>query len=132
MMDFTVEGMHCGACAARVERALTKVPGAASAQVNYATKKARITGDFRPEDAVAAVRKVGYELKTVGKLHGESAKDNEKDEAKRQLWMSAALSLPVFILGMFHLSFPGSIWLELGLTTCVLIGPGRGFFLRAA
>lgn len=131
-MDFTVEGMHCGACAARVERALGKVPGAASAQVNYATKRARISGDVREEDAVAAVRKVGYELSRVADKVGRSDKDSEKDEAKRRFLLSAALSFPVFVLGMFHIQFPGSLWLELGLTAAVLLGPGLGFFARAA
>jgi copper-transporting P-type ATPase V len=37
-IDFTVEGMTCGSCAARVQRVLAKTDGVAGAEVNFATR----------------------------------------------------------------------------------------------
>ena len=49
-VDLAIEGMTCASCVARVERALTAVPGVASASVNLATERATVTGtaDGRP------------------------------------------------------------------------------------
>ncbi len=128
--DFAIEGMHCAACAGRVERALTKVPGVTSAQVNYATKKARVVGDVDLGAASAAVTKAGYGLKPVATA-GPSA-DAARAEAKQAFVVSGVLTLPVFTIGMSHAIFPGSAWLQLVLTGIVLLWPGQGFFVRAA
>jgi len=44
-LDFAVEGMTCGSCAARIQRVLGRQPGVASAEVNFATSKARVAPD---------------------------------------------------------------------------------------
>lgn len=62
--DFKVEGMTCGSCAARVERALEKVEGVESAEVNFATHHVRVKtapAVTEPELA-AAVERAGYAL----------------------------------------------------------------------
>ncbi|MDP3454537.1 heavy metal translocating P-type ATPase [Methyloversatilis sp.] len=57
-----IEGMTCASCAARVEKAIARVPGVASASVNLATETLAVTGD----DSVTltalrgAVAKAGY------------------------------------------------------------------------
>ena len=43
-VDIAIEGMTCASCVARVERALTAVPGVVSANVNLATERATVTG----------------------------------------------------------------------------------------
>lgn len=62
-VTFRVEGMTCASCLARVEKALSRVPGASGAAVNLATEKAGV--DLDPAkagaaEAVSAVRKMGY------------------------------------------------------------------------
>ncbi len=65
VVDLAVEGMTCGSCAARVQRALEKTDGVERADVNFATGKARVYAD----EAVAAdaleeaVAQAGYTLK---------------------------------------------------------------------
>ncbi|MEO8084514.1 MAG: heavy metal translocating P-type ATPase, partial [Ardenticatenales bacterium] len=58
-----IEGMTCASCVRTVEKALTRVPGVASAVVNLATETARVT--YAPEqvgvdDLVQAVDRMGY------------------------------------------------------------------------
>jgi Cu+-exporting ATPase len=60
-----IEGMTCASCVARVEKALKKVPGVGSAEVNLATETATVTlaAGARPESLVEAVHKAGYEAR---------------------------------------------------------------------
>lgn len=59
-----IAGMTCASCVARVEKALSRVPGVASASVNLATEKATLhaTGPIAADTLVNAVRKAGYEV----------------------------------------------------------------------
>ena len=63
-LDIGIGGMTCASCAARVEKALKKVPGVHTATVNLATESARIV--YAPADQMEArlrraVRDAGYE-----------------------------------------------------------------------
>ena len=42
-LTLAIDGMTCASCVARVERALARVPGVVSAQVNLATEQATVT-----------------------------------------------------------------------------------------
>ncbi|HEV2066801.1 MAG TPA: heavy metal translocating P-type ATPase [Thermomicrobiales bacterium] len=65
---FDIEGMTCAACVRRVERALTKVEGVASASVNLATERASVTFDpaiASPGELESAVARSGYSATPV-------------------------------------------------------------------
>jgi Cu+-exporting ATPase len=64
VQSFTVEGMTCASCAARVEKALAAVPGVTSASINLATDTARVASSQNVALATlqAAVDKAGYAL----------------------------------------------------------------------
>ena len=60
--DLPVEGMTCAACAVRVRRALTAVPGVTGAEVNPASGRAEVTGTAAVADLSAAVSRAGYRV----------------------------------------------------------------------
>lgn len=62
-----ITGMTCASCVARVEKAIGKVPGVASASVNLATERAEIRYDGVPvrEAVVAAIRGTGYDVEAA-------------------------------------------------------------------
>lgn len=63
-LQLSVRGMTCAACVNRVERALKKVPGVQSAQVNFATETAAVqvhAAQVLPQDLVAAIEAAGYD-----------------------------------------------------------------------
>ncbi|WP_454775860.1 heavy metal translocating P-type ATPase [Janthinobacterium tructae] len=64
VQSFTVEGMTCASCVARVEKALAAVPGVTSASINLATDTARVASSQNVPLATlqAAVDKAGYAL----------------------------------------------------------------------
>ena len=69
-LEFSVEGMSCGSCAARVERILRARPGVVAASVNLATRRAVVdllplAGDTFDQDVrhlTEAVARAGYRL----------------------------------------------------------------------
>ncbi|MFP5479262.1 MAG: heavy metal translocating P-type ATPase [Alphaproteobacteria bacterium] len=62
-----ITGMTCASCVARVEKAIARVPGVASASVNLATERADIRYDGAPvrEAVVAAIRGTGYDIEVA-------------------------------------------------------------------
>jgi cation-transporting ATPase V len=89
-IDFKVEGMTCGSCAARVQRVLAKTEGVADAEVNFATGQAHVTLD-RPVPAVdlqARVEKIGYGLTPLADT--PQAGDDPQERARRS-WLRRVL-----------------------------------------
>ena len=65
LLDVPVNGMTCGACATRLQKALTRAPGIHAADVNFATERARVKFDASQTgiDAIAAaVGRAGFEV----------------------------------------------------------------------
>lgn len=147
-VDLAIEGMTCASCVARVERALTAVPGVASANVNLATERATVTGTADAALLQKAVEAAGYGARLVqasaaGDAEGAARKEAEEACLRRDLMIAAALTLPVFLLEMgSHLFAPihhlimttigmQTSWvLQFVLSTLVLMGPGRRFYLK--
>ncbi len=63
--DFGIDGMTCASCSTRVEKALARTPGVASASVNLATERAAVEADASVDAATlrAAVDRAGYAMK---------------------------------------------------------------------
>jgi Cu+-exporting ATPase len=94
-ISIDVGGMTCASCVGRVEKALKKVPGVASATVNLATEKALVTvaGAVSPASLIAQLNKAGYEASLA-------AEPTAKKTALPGWWRLAAaalLSLPLII-----------------------------------
>jgi heavy metal translocating P-type ATPase len=143
--DLSIEGMTCASCVARVERALKAVPGVNLANVNLATESARVEGVAAAAVLIQAVRAVGYEAR-LASASGETPtvrREREAEGLTRDVILAAVLTLPVFVLEMGGHMIPafhhwvmatigqGTSWLvQFALTTLVLAGPGRRFFLK--
>lgn len=152
-VELQVQEMTCASCVGRVERILKKQPGVLDAQVNLATERAvvQVLGGIDVARLVAAVTQAGY---TAQPVQAQSTSDTgssavaqrhaaESQHLQHELWLAAALAIPVFVLEMgghvwpaFHHWVDASIgmhnsWLlQWVLTTLVLIGPGRRFYAK--
>ena len=60
MEQFNVTGMSCAACSARVEKAVSKVPGVTSCSVSLLTNSMGVEGTAAPSEIIAAVEEAGY------------------------------------------------------------------------
>jgi Cu+-exporting ATPase len=125
--------MHCAACAANIERALTRTEGVSEASVNFATEEATVTfedAQLGLEDIAAAVEAVGYGAIMPG------SEDAERVERRREFTdlrrrLTFALGATVLILLLAHLHpFPPSIeaWVLLALATPVQFWAGAQFY----
>ena len=132
----SIEGMTCASCAGRVERALSKVPGVTSAQVNLATEMATVQSgnrDLMTTELVAAVEKAGYTAHPID-LAGEPEGPAPRPWAP-DWWpiaVAAALSAPLVLpmIGMLvgqHWMLNG--WLQLALATPVQFWLGAHFYI---
>lgn len=71
MKQYTVTGMSCAACSARVEKAVSKVPGVTSCSVSLLTNSMGVEGNATDQEIIKAVVDAGY---------GASAKDGESEK----------------------------------------------------
>ena len=60
MEQFNVTGMSCAACSARVEKAVSKVPGVTACSVSLLTNSMGVEGTASPQDIIHAVENAGY------------------------------------------------------------------------
>ena len=138
-------GLHCASCVSRVEAALKTVPGVVSASVNLANETARVTA-FQDTALTGrltqAVKDAGFGAEIQGALDSGARKAGEADRVRRDALLASALTLPVFVLEMgghmvpaFHhwiaqtIGMQASWVIQFILTTLVLAGPGRRFFV---
>jgi copper ion binding protein len=143
-----VRGMTCASCVARVERAITRLPGVISASVNLGTESATV--EFLPDSVsreriAQAIREAGYEADagTAAPDQGQQRQEQELGALRRDLRFAAALTLPLVLISMgpmvlpavgagMHRLLPAAFWhwLELLLATPVLLWAGRRFLVQ--
>lgn len=155
-LTLPVEGMTCASCVLRVEKALKKVGGVQTANVNLATENVSLTFDpakVKLEELSSAVENAGYKLilppQEVRVKEGDQANDRtgignsshqEKAyrELKRDFIFSLSFTLPIFLLSMASMTswFKESALLPpddlnkllMLMTTLVVFIPGKRFY----
>ncbi len=73
MEQFNVKGMSCAACSARVEKAVSNVPGVTSCTVSLLTNSMGVEGSASAESIICAVQKAGYKA-SVKKPHDAASR----------------------------------------------------------
>ncbi|MBR4344403.1 MAG: heavy metal translocating P-type ATPase [Lachnospiraceae bacterium] len=119
MEQYTVTGMSCAACQARVEKAVSSVPGISSVSVSLLTNSMGVEGTADPSAVISAVKAAGYGASLKGDHTGpsektwlsseeEALKDHETPVLKKRLILSAFfLALLMYItMGVHMLGFP--------------------------
>ena len=113
MEQYTVTGMSCAACSARVEKAVSKVPGVTSCSVSLLTNSMGVEGTAGQADIVAAVEEAGYgaapkasEAKgkaAYGTATDDFLKDKETPLLKKRLIASLCFLVPLMYVSMGHM-----------------------------
>ena len=115
MDQYTVTGMSCAACQARVEKAVSKVPGVSSCSVSLLTNSMGVEGSAAPADIIKAVTDAGYGAqpkgaeKTSGGLSAKLAAEEDalKDRAtpvlKKRLIASLGFLAVLMYFSMGHM-----------------------------
>ena len=120
-LDLKIDGMHCAACSARIERVVGKLDGVDLARVNLATETGAVTFDtdkLKPEDILSAISGLGFsgsESEGVSERAEQRRKTAlERLEAmRRNLIPAFGFALPLLVLTMGHMvGMPLPSWLD--------------------
>ena len=108
MERYDVTGMSCAACSARVEKAVSQVPGVTSCAVSLLTNSMGVEGTAAPQAVIAAVQAAGY----GASVHGTAATndpgtdplaDQETPRLRRRLCWSLGFLLVLMYGSMGHM-----------------------------
>ena len=137
--NFPVLEMSCAACASRVDKTLNRQPGVISASVNYATATATveyIPEECSPESLKSAIQAAGYDLIIETEQNNPINKAEEAHlkkyrKLKQRTLAAICLSLPISIISMCFIDIPYAPYLTWLLSTPVVFGLGRDFYINA-
>ena len=119
MEQYTVTGMSCAACSARVEKAVSKVEGVTSCSVSLLTNSMGVEGAAAPEAVIAAVEQAGYgaskrERGGAGRGNaGVNLCGRRYVERSRDANIATAIVLVAGVFGSFDVFFHGAYDVEL-------------------
>ena len=111
MEQYSVTGMSCAACSARVEKAVSKVPGVTSCSVSLLTNSMGVEGSAAAQEIIAAVQNAGYgaslkgadKEKTSAVMDDEALKDKETPILKKRLLTSLGFLIVLMYFSMGHM-----------------------------
>ncbi len=143
--ELALEGMSCASCVARVERIAGRLPGVLEVSVSLATERARVRyvpGVADMARVAEAITRGGFParpMETVAADH--NPRERELQGLRRDLRIAAALTIPLVMVAMGPMVWPGMgrameallpaqgwLWVEWLLATPVLAWAGRRFF----
>ena len=147
MEQYQVTGMSCAACSARVEKAVSAVPGVTACSVSLLTNSMGVEGSAAPAEIIRAVEEAGYGASKKGASAAVSSsaaedalRDTETPRLRRRLFASLGflLVLMYFSMGVHMAGFPAPAALKDNHVALALLQqhfgivkmPG-GFFLQA-
>ena len=147
MEQYNVTGMSCAACSARVEKAVSNVPGVTSCSVSLLTNSMGVEGTASAADIISAVEAAGYGASEKGHRAAEQTggsgvsiaeaedalKDRETPKMKHRLIASICFWVPLMYISMGHMMWNWPLpsvladnhmamgLIELLLTTAVMV-----------
>ena len=137
MEQYNVTGMSCAACSARVEKAVSKVPGVTSCSVSLLTNSMGVEGTASSNDIITAVQQAGYGASLKGSNKEqvsmseaeEALEDHETPALKRRLIASTGFLIVLMYFSMGHMmwGWPLPAWFNdnhvaMGLVQLLLAG----------
>jgi P-type Cu+ transporter len=145
--DLQVTGMHCAACVANVETVVAALPGVAKVTVNLAAGAARIeyAPDITPlSTIITTIKELGYEA--AERVSAQDAFDREREVRQKEIrrqrinliiaWVVGAIVMlgtfqPYWIFPRFIPEIMNNKIFLFILTTPIVFGPGRQFFINS-
>ena len=111
MEQYTVTGMSCAACSARVEKAVSHVPGVTSCSVSLLTHSMGVEGNANPQAVISAVQAAGYGASLKGAAQEspgivqqeDALADHETPVLKHRLIASLGFLIVLMYFSMGHM-----------------------------
>ena len=112
MRQYSVTGMSCAACVARVEKAVSQVPGVDTCSVSLLTNSMGVEGSAPDAAIIRAVENAGYGAKAKDKsanagtrqaAEEDALADKETPVLRKRLIASVVVLIPLLYLSMGHM-----------------------------
>jgi Cu+-exporting ATPase len=122
-VELAVQGMTCGACAAKIQKELNEIPGIEAA-VNYATETAMVAFDgesVSEATVIKAIEHAGYSARVMDDQPFDDDLEARLRAAAIRLGVSVAFTIPVVLLSMVMAwQFHNWQWWAMGLSAPVV------------
>ena len=137
MEQYNVTGMSCAACSARVEKAVSKVPGVTACSVSLLTNSMGVEGTAAAAAIISAVEQAGYGCSSKSQSSQKESlsdaekalEDHETPILKKRLIASVGFLLVLMYFSMGHMmwGWPLPAWFDgnhvaMGLVQLLLAG----------
>ena len=137
MKQYTVTGMSCAACSARVEKAVSQVPGVQSCAVSLLTNSMGVEGTASESDIIRAVEEAGYGAQSKDaapaaapvSAQEDALADRETPKLKKRLFTSLGFLMVLMYISMGHMMWN---WPLPGFLADNHVGMGLAQLLLAA
>ena len=143
--ELLIEDASCASCVAKIEQALSAVPGVERAEMNFAERRVSVHGSAPEDELVRAVEHAGYRARDAGGASEAELQDDREaaDQAyyrqlMRDMTLALGLGVPLMLYGLaggdMSVDTPGSrlAWLLVGLLTlAIMVFSGRHFYTGA-
>lgn len=141
-VTLNITGMSCAACAARIEKKLSKLGGVSKAGVNFSTEKATVEFDpaeIKVSEMIKAVESIGYGAQKAEDVSQDKEKEAREKEIRKLKWTliaSIILSSPLvlaMILSLIRVDVPylHDQYFQLALATPIQFIIGWRFYKHA-
>ncbi|NEU31281.1 copper-translocating P-type ATPase [bacterium LRH843] len=140
-----IKGMHCAACAVRIEKSVSKIDGVTGINVSLTTEKGRVTFQSDRTGLSSIIKKIndiGFEAAEINENNDQSFNEKQKEITflKREFFISALLTFPLAWAMFAHFKWASFMkipelflnpWFQLVLTIPIQFVIGFQFYERA-
>ncbi len=102
-MDVAVEGISCGACIARIESAVKRLPGVTEARLNFTNRRLHVAwddGQIKPSQILSAIETAGYHGYPFVPLRAEQQEAAEARRLLRCLAVAGFAAMNIMLLSV--------------------------------
>ncbi len=102
-MDLAVEGIACGACIARIESAMKRLPGVTEARLNFTNRRLHVAwsdGAIEPAQILQTLESIGYHGHPFRPLRAEQEEAAEMRRLTRSLAVAAFAAMNIMLLSV--------------------------------
>jgi P-type Cu+ transporter len=141
--DLLIDGAGCASCVAKIEKALTAVPGVQAAEMNFAQRTVAVKGDASIDALCLAVEQAGYSARLLQAEEDVLAEQEVAEQARfkvllRNMWLGLGVGVPLMAYGllggdmMVNTGVQRLAWLVVGLVTLGVLYLAGGHFYSGA